>query len=411
MNDFFETLAVAFSAIRMNALRAVLTILIIGFGIMSLISMLTAVDGMQAALYKNFAQVGSNTITISPATQQAKFRRRGMRRRVAHPILYREAYNFSQRFKFPSKTSISFNATRSATAQYGNIKTSPKISVFGVDDNYLSVTGYGLELGRNFSSPEIRRGTLTALIGSKLKEDLFGPQDPLGKSILISGKSFIVIGSLKEKGSSFGGNQDNIIMIPLIAAQSSYPQAEDNYNVSVQIDKIEQMDFAINEATGLFRSIRKLDLTEENDFEIQKNDALEGMLYQNVGMIKGIAVIIGLITLLGAAVALTNIMLVSVTERTREIGVRKALGATSTKIRNQFLTEAIVICQIGGLSGIIAGIFIGNLVSSYFKGSFIFPWGWISFGVFLCVLVGVLAGLYPAAKAARLDPIESLRYE
>jgi putative ABC transport system permease protein len=268
-----------------------------------------------------------------------------------------------------------------------------------------------LEEGRNFTEGEVISGANIVLIGHKLKSDLFGVADPIGKHISVAGRKYTIIGSLAEKGSSFGGNQDNIVIIPLQAAQSAFPAKQEAYDLSVQTFHVLDLDQAIAEAIGLMRSIRKLPLGVEDDFEIVTNDAMVGTLKENISQIASFALIIGFITLLGAAVALTNIMLVSVTERTREIGVRKAMGATTINIRNQFLTEAIVICQMGGLLGILLGILLGNVVSSFMGSGFVVPWGWVIFGVLLCFAVGVLAGLYPALKAAKQDPIDALRYE
>lgn len=411
MNDYIENIKIAFSAIRMNALRTILTIFIIAFGIMALISMLTAVDGIKRALYSSFASVGSNTFTIQEAEGKTKFRRRGRKVSYEKPILYKEAKSFSNRFNFQANVSISYEATESATVKHKSTKTPPKIKVIGSDESYLSTSGFTLEEGRNFTNTEVRRGVPSAIIGYKLKDDIFGEQEAIGESLIIGSNRFTIIGYLREKGSSFGGSQDNIIIVPVTAAQNTFPNKNDNYLISVQVNDITMLENAINEATGLFRIIRKLKLGDENDFTITRSDSLADILKKNIVVITAIAFVIGIITLIGAAVGLTNIMLVSVTERTREIGVRKALGATTKNIRNQFLWEALVICQLGGLLGIVAGIFLGNIVSSYFEGEFIIPWLWIIVGVIISMAVGVIAGMYPALKAAKLDPVESLRYE
>lgn len=411
MSEYLENIKVAFSAIRMNLLRAILTILIIAFGIMSLISMLTAVDGIKNALFNSFAQVGSNTFTIENEEGNVRFHKRGFQNKESKGISYKEALSFQQRYKFTPFVSMFYTATSSAVVKYRSIKTSPKIKVIGTDQNYLATSGFKLEDGRNFTAMEVDRGANFIIIGYNLKKDLFGEEDAIGQSITLGSKKYTVIGQLQEKGSSFGGGQDNTVIIPLLSAQSSFPSNEEDYTISVQVPHIEQMEPAINEAIGLFRIVRKLELSDKNDFTITKSDSLENIVNDNVFVITVIAIIIGIITLIGAAVGLTNIMLVSVTERTKEIGIRKALGATNINIRNQFLWEAIVICQIGGIMGILLGILLGNTVSHYFKGSFIMPWGWIIMGFIICLVVGIISGLYPAAKAAKQDPIESLRYE
>ncbi len=405
-----ENIKQAFAAIRMNLLRAVLTIFIIAFGIMSLISMLTAVDGMKSALYSSFASIGSNTFNISYQDAFTGMQRHGRRTRDPIPISYAEAVGFQKRYNFPALVSLSYEASDAAVIQYLATKTPPKISVIGADQFHISISGLQLQEGRNFTSQEIQGGRKAAIIGSSLHEELFGPQTAAGKTISVDGKKYLVIGSLQPKGSTFGPSQDNRVIIPLLAAQSHF-QEFDSYDIAVQVKEVEKLDEGINEATGLLRIIRKLRLQDDNNFFITKYDTLSETLSANIIMIQLIAFGIGIITLIGAAVGLTNIMLVSVTERTREIGLRKALGATPKNIRRQFILEALVICQTGGVLGILAGLLLGNFVASYFNGGFIIPWNWIIFGVILCILVGLAAGLYPAAKAARLDPVESLRHE
>jgi putative ABC transport system permease protein len=411
LSEYIENIKVAFSAIRMNLLRAILTIFIIAFGIMSLISMLTAVDGIKNALYSSFAQVGANSFTIKSEEGNTKFSKRGFVKKEAKGIDYKEAIGFAHRYRFTSQVSLFYDASGSAVVKYKSIKTSPKIKVIGTDQNYLASSGFVIEEGRNFNPMEVERGANYIIIGHKLKNDVFGEEDAIGRSLTLGSQKYNVIAYLQEKGSSFGGDQDNTVIIPLLSAKNVFPASGENYTISVQVPHIEQMEAAINEAIGIFRTERKLKLGETNDFTITKSDALQNIVNDNVFIITIIAIVIGIITLIGAAVGLTNIMLVSVTERTREIGIRKALGATNINIRNQFLWEAIVICQLGGLLGIILGIFLGNVVSNYFKGSFIIPWGWILLGVIICAVVGVISGLFPALKASRQNPIESLRYE
>lgn len=411
MDGLLENIKQAFAAIRMNILRAVLTVFIIAFGIMSLISMLTAVDGMKSALYSSFASIGSNTFTVSYEDAISGMQRGGRRMRDPVPISYHEASGFQQRYTFPSQVSLSFNATEEAVIQYLSTKTPPKINIIGADQFHVPSSGLQLQEGRNFTGQEVANGRKVAIIGSSLHMDLFGTQEAVGKSISINGKKYLVVGSLQAKGSSFGPNQDNRVIIPLLAAQSDFNFEDLSYEIAVQVKNVEKLDEAINEATGLLRIIRKLKLQDDNNFYITKYDTLADTLASNIVMLQYFAFIIGLITLIGAAVGLTNIMLVSVTERTREIGLRKAIGATPKNIRWQFIFESLVVCQLGGVIGIIAGLLLGNFVASYIGGEFIIPWAWIITGVILCILVGLGAGLYPAAKAARLDPVESLRHE
>jgi putative ABC transport system permease protein len=411
LDSLLENIKQAFAAIRMNLLRAVLTIFIIAFGIMSLISMLTAVDGMKSALYSSFASVGSNTFTISYLDALSGMQRHGRRMRDPVPITYNQATSFQQRYTFPSQVSLSFQASESSVIQYRSVKTAPKINVIGADQFHVPSSGLQLAEGRNFTSQEIQSGRKVAIIGSSLHEDLFGAQEGMGKTISIDNKKYMVIGSLQPKGSSFGPSQDNRVIIPLLAAQNDFSFEDLSYDIAVQVKNVEKLEEGINDATGLLRIIRKLKIQDDNNFYVSKSDTLADTLSQNIVMLQIIAFAIGIVTLIGAAVGLTNIMLVSVTERTREIGLRKAIGATPKNIRRQFILESLVICQTGGALGILAGLLLGNFVASYFSGAFIIPWNWIIFGVVLCIVVGLIAGLYPAAKAARLDPVESLRHE
>lgn len=411
MLTLFENIAIGFSAIRMNMLRAVLTIFIIAFGIMSLISMLTAVDGIRNALYDNFASVGSNSFNIGNRDAMENMNRGGIREKENPPIRYVEGVAFKKRFGNQANISISVSAAMDAVAQSGSIKTSPKTQVLGSDENYLSLAGLQLSEGRNFFASDIDDANKCAIIGAALKTDLFGNSNAAGRYFQINNQKYLVAGVLQKKGSSFGQSQDDMIIIPVTAAQNQFVVNNVSYNIDVRIKDINKMDASIDEAIGLLRGIRKLKIKDDNNFFITKSDSMAETLIGTVAVVRIFAFVIGLITLLGASVGLTNIMLVSVKERTREIGVRKALGASYKNIRNQFLWESVVITQIGGIFGIIAGILLGNVVAHFISGSFIIPWVWIITGFILCIVVGIFAGLYPAIKAAKLDPIESLRYE
>jgi len=411
MFKLLENIAIAFGAIRMNMLRSVLTVFIIGFGIMSLVSMLTAVDGIQNALFDNFASVGSNSFNISNMDVLQNMSRNGRKEQENPYIRYTQATEFKKLFENQATVSVSVDAAFDAVAESQSVKTAPKIRVLGTDENHVALAGLQIAQGRNFLPSDISGVVKCAIIGDKLKSDLFGNYPAAGEYMKLNNKRYLVCGVLQKKGSSFGQDMDNMIIIPVTTAQDQFTFGTNSYNIDVRVKDINKLDASIDEATGLFRGIRKLKLNEDNNFYITKSDSMAATLLGTVAVVRVFAFVIGLITLLGASVGLTNIMLVSVKERTREIGVRKALGATFLKIRNQFLWESVVITQIGGLFGIIAGILLGNVVAHFISGSFIIPWAWIITSVVLCVAVGIFAGLYPAVKAARLDPIESLRYE
>jgi len=385
--------------------------LIIAFGIMALVGILTSIDSIKNSINSNFAMMGANTFSIRNRQIRMHGGPSSERPRNYKSITYEDAQLFKKRFSFPSIVSVTTWGTGTATVKYGSIKSNPNVAVMGTDENYIISSGLELKEGRNFSQQEIVSGTNVAIIGSQVVSTLFkGKKKILEEVISIGPGKYKVIGILKEKGSSMGFSGDRRCIIPIANVRNYFSRPDMNFTINVMVDQ-KFLDAAIDEATGVFRIIRKVPLGVENNFEISKADNLAQMLIENIKYVTYAAIIIGIITLIGAAIGLMNIMLVSVTERTREIGIRKAIGATSRAIRNQFLAEAIIICQLGGFLGIIIGIIIGNIISFFMGSPFIVPWLWIIIGVVLCVLVGIVSGIYPAAKAAKLDPIESLRYE
>ncbi|MDA3953622.1 MAG: ABC transporter permease [Bacteroidales bacterium] len=408
-NLFKEILRVAFSSIRSNLLRTTLTVFIIAFGIMALVGILTAIDSIKGSISNQFRSMGANTISIVNRDSRVNVGGRVERYRS---IEYRDAMSFKKEFKFPALVSISTLASQIATVKYKSKKTNPNIPVVGSDENYLITSGYEVNTGRNFSINDISSNAHVVIIGSGLVNDLFlKEENPLDKVISIGNGKYKIIGILKEKGSSFGSTGDKICILPITSVRQYFSRPNMNFNISILPNDSKLLKAAINEAEGIFRVIRKLRSFENNNFSIETSDSLSNLLIKNIKYVTIAATIIGIITLLGAAIGLMNIMLVSVTERTREIGIRKAIGAKAETIRRQFLYESIIIGQLGGFLGIILGILIGNVVSLITNGIFIIPWLWILGGTLLCFIVGLVSGLFPAIKASKLDPIISLRYE
>jgi putative ABC transport system permease protein len=411
---FKEIIKLALDSVRTNSLRTVLTLLIIAFGLMALVGILTALDSVLYSLNDSFNDMGTNSFSIARKYQDARGSRRGRRTKLGEPIDFLQAYEFKERFTYPSKVTISIQPTGNATVQYLDKKTNPNVGVTGIDENYLDVKGYELSYGRSFSNIEINSGANRAIIGGDLVKRLFNdnPEKALNEDILIGNVRYLVVGILKAKGSGAGSQGgDRTVMIPLLNSKRVYDNKGSDYSINVGLASAIDLDNASDVATGLFRQIRRMKTGAEDDFEVFKSDSLLDILKENTVKIRWATIGIGLITLLGASIGLMNIMLVSVTERTREIGIRKAIGATRSSIMLQFLTEAIVICQLGGLIGILLGVLAGFGVSLLLEGGFVMPWAWITLGIITCFVVGLFAGLYPALKASRLDPIEALRYE
>ncbi|MBC7425424.1 MAG: ABC transporter permease [Bacteroidia bacterium] len=407
-----ENIRIALSSIRANMLRTVITCLIIAIGISALVGMLTAIDGMEEGIGSTFSKMGSNTFNIRNRASSMHFGGGGKKQESHDVIDYQQAVNFKRSYSLSATVALSVFVSRGSVIKHENLKTNPNIRILGIDENYLPLTGSELESGRGFSAFEANSGSKSAIIGKDVENGLFPGESALGKDIAIGGIKYVVTGVLKSKGSSMGmGGEDRIVYISLTEAKSQYVAGGSSYSITVSVNNITNIDAAVAEATGQMRVVRKLKPYEADDFEITKSDAVAKSFTEMLSSLTFAATFIAFITLVGAAIGLMNIMLVSVTERTKEIGTRKAIGATPQIIRRQFLFEAAVICQIGGLFGILGGIGLGNIVSLLFGVGFIIPWMWMLLAVIICFVVGIAAGIYPAYKASKLDPIEALRYE
>ena len=407
-----ENIKVATDSIKGNKLRAFLTMLIIFFGITALVGISSAIDAMKSSINSNFTSMGANSFTIRNRDVNVRVGRHGRRAKKYQSITYKEALRFKNEFAFPVTTAVSTMASFNSRLKFESEKTNPNIQVFGGDENYLTTSGYELEKGRNFSPQEIISGAHVVIIGKDVEFALFkGKQKALDKTVTINGGKYRVIGVLASKGNSMGFGGDKVCIIPLTAARQYFSKPDMSFTISVLAKNSYWLELAIGEAKGLFRKVRKVPIGEEDNFEVTRADSLASMLIGLTSKASMGAIIIGIITLIGASIGLMNIMLVSVTERTKEIGLRKALGATAQTIKNQFLIESIVICVFGGFFGILMGIIAANLISFNLSSSFFMPWTWIIIGFTVCLAVGLISGYIPAKRASLLDPIESLRFE
>jgi putative ABC transport system permease protein len=408
---FRVNVLIAINSIKTQLLRTILTVVIIGIGIWALVGILSSVEAMENSISGNFATMGSNTFNI----QRYNFnvQRRGGEREKVNPIIsYQNIREFIDIYEFPTtQTSISFRGTSGAEVKFENNKTDPEVQVLGINEYYLENTGTEIESGRNFNVFDIQNNNNVCIVGSDFLKSLFVNDNPIGKIISIRGVKFKVIGVLESKGSTFGNNQDLRVLIPIQVARGIFTAPNINYTISIMVKNTEMLNAAQDEAVVTFRNIRGLNPIEKNDFGMERSDDLINRITSITGYLEIAAWIISIITILGSSIALMNIMLVSVTERTREIGVRKALGAKNSTISTQFFIETIVIGQIGSVLGILLGIGTGMIFSSYFESEFSLPWIPMLWATIITFIVAIIAGFYPAMKASKLDPIESLRYE
>lgn len=424
--NFADIFSLAFRTIRGNKLRTGLTVAIIAFGIMALVGIITAIKAMNQKFTESFSTMGANSFTLrfkerqirfgGGGNQDVKLTKKGGRKEkksnLGKLITQDEAELFVQRFNFPSVKSISLFGNRNNMVSHENRKTSPNVMMFGGDENYLMLNGFNLLAGRNINKLDVQTSRNVCILGYDVAKKLFkqGAERAVNAVVRINNVPYRVLGVLESRGSTFGFSRDNVIITSYKNVDRNFPSGF-SYVVAVMTNDLLKVNEAMGEAEGIFRAVRKLTTTEESNFVLDRSDSVAEKAMNSLRFLTVSATVIGLITLIGAAIGLMNIMLVSVSERTREVGLVKAIGGKSGMVSRQFLLEAIIISLLGALLGIVLGIMVGNLFSIVLKTGFVVPWNWVIYGIILCTAVGLLAGLYPALKAGRLNPIEALRYE
>lgn len=407
--NIIEVIRQSIDSIRANKLRSSLTLLAISVGVFAIIGANTAVLVLDTYFKDTLSLMGGDVITISKTPAISMGPRDWERYRNRQDITLEQMERLQDLTDRSSE--IGPNRTyRNTRVSYNETETEPNIGIRGGNEFYLDNNAYNLSEGRSILPEDVDYARPVAVIGADVESALFEREEAIGKTIRIEGRPYTVIGVVEAKGNVFGNTLDRFVVIPYSNLAGIYGRNQ-NIGIQVRAGSVENIQAAIDQITGILRVIRKVEPVDENDFEITTNESLSNSFNAFTSVLYSIGFVIGGVVLLGAGIGVMNIMLVSVSERTREIGVRKAVGATRKAIVSQFLMEAIAICQIGGVLGIIAGAALGNAAALWLESSVVIPWSSAVGGLIGMTIIGVLFGVYPAFKAARLDPIESLRYE
>lgn len=424
---FSDVFSLAFRTVSGNKLRTGLTVTIIALGIMALIGIITAIKAMNQKFSESFSSMGANAFTIRYKERNMNFggggggevtvSKKGRKEKKSNLnkiITKSEAEYFAQNFSFPgATTSLSVFGNRNNIISFNEKKTSPNVMVFGADENYLDLNGYKLIAGRNTTMQEVHNGDNVCILGYDISKNFFNEDadKAINKTVRINNKPYRVIGVLESRGSTFGFSRDNMVILGYRNLANNFSGNNTSYVIAVKLADMNNMNTAMGEAESFFRGIRKINITDESNFALDKSDSVVEKAMNSLGFLTISATVIGLITLIGAAIGLMNIMLVSVAERTKEVGLVKAIGGKKSTVKMQFLLEAIIISILGAVFGILLGVIVGNAFSIVLGTGFVVPWNWVIYGIIICSAVGLLAGLYPAIKAGKLNPIDALRYE
>ena len=409
---FREIIAMALTSLGANKLRSALTMTGITIGVFSVISVMTAIGALQSSIESGISFLGSNIFQFAkyPANMSAggNMQKKYQNRKS---ITYRQALRYYELMDGYAREICLKSFDFRGQAVYNGVKTTPSLTVAGSNKSFLTANQYTLAYGRNINDEDVSFSRRVVVVGKAIQKRLFPHESPIGKTIKLSGHTFTIIGGLAEKGTAFGQSQDDICVIPITRFFENFGEANRTVNIATQSFSQDTYGVTLDRAIGAMRIARGLRAEQENDFELYSNDSLKSAFTSIAGVVQIGAFVISLIALVAAGIGIMNIMLVSVTERTKEIGIRKSIGARSRDILRQFLTEAVFISEAGGIIGIILGIIGGDLLAMWLQADLIFPFGWALAGLIVCSAIGIGFGFYPAYRAARLDPIEALRFE